>query len=227
MKTEIDTTTTRGKIAVMQAFERGQGIECSRKIDGALIWTRESEDKSDMDVAWNWKDFTYRIKPSEFPKLPEGMEWHNPHNLTPEQVQVEQGWRLLTKDENKTAIKDNRDFSKSDRQQWTAGSWDKGGNCGDAIMGTYRTRKPIPQPKKRVPLEASDIPPVCYFRQGDRDCVHRLPVTITQVGVVGDSVRFWLSETRGLREYPMKELMDGLWEYSEDRKNWKPCYKEI
>lgn len=36
-----------------------------------------------------------RIKQIQFPAAPDGEVWHNPDNLTAEQVGVEDGWRLL------------------------------------------------------------------------------------------------------------------------------------
>lgn len=54
-----DTSTTAGKIAVMQAHERGEKIECKLR-NGALIgWF--SADAGEL--VWDWKNVDYRIAP--------------------------------------------------------------------------------------------------------------------------------------------------------------------
>jgi len=53
---EIDTTTTAGKIAVMQAFEDGKVIE-SRMKPLPDNWTVAKP------PVWNWMSMDYRIKP--------------------------------------------------------------------------------------------------------------------------------------------------------------------
>lgn len=52
MKTEIDTSTTAGKIAVMQAFQDGKKIE---RLIIADMWLPVT------DPLWDWSAFDYRI----------------------------------------------------------------------------------------------------------------------------------------------------------------------
>lgn len=76
----------------------------------------------------------------------------------------------------------------------------------------YRVK---PEPK-RVPLEAKDIPPVCWIRDpnGFAD-TNRLVITVAPAGIVAaDDYR--ISYTTLMNRY----------EYSTDRVNWKPCWKE-
>jgi len=72
----------------------------------------------------------------------------------------------------------------------------------------YRIR-PEPEP---VPLEASDIPPVCWLRIPDVDG------DILVTAVYKDCVHAGHG-----RIQPYNEMMN--WEYSPDRINWKPCSK--
>lgn len=74
-------------------------------------------------------------KQSSFPK---GYDWHNPDNLTPEQVGVSDGWRLLLKSE----IDPNRPLTE-EIECYRFGDWDKtwGGNQSEL---TYRTKWPLP-----------------------------------------------------------------------------------
>lgn len=50
-----DTTTTEGKIAVMQAYVDGKTVEWSTR--AGREW------RSGYRPGWNWDDFDYRIKP--------------------------------------------------------------------------------------------------------------------------------------------------------------------
>ena len=55
----IDTTTTAGKIAVMQAFERGDACEWQYREGDGDRWTR-------VEVpSWDWDGIRYRIKPKD------------------------------------------------------------------------------------------------------------------------------------------------------------------
>jgi len=54
----IDTSTTAGKIAVMQAFERGEKCE-TRLSSGPTEW------KNLIYPSWDWAEYDYRIKPRE------------------------------------------------------------------------------------------------------------------------------------------------------------------
>jgi hypothetical protein len=54
----IDTATTAGKIAIMQAYERGEEIQCSIGRSGHWdTWIIDSP------PSWDWKTNAYRIKP--------------------------------------------------------------------------------------------------------------------------------------------------------------------
>lgn len=156
-------------------------------------------------------------KPSEFPKLPEGMEWHNPNNLTPKQVEVNQGWRLILKSEAGGSMP----ISSCDR--WEHEKW-QSGNYGANIAASYRTKLPLPEPKKRVPLEASDIPaPICWLKL---KC--QLQIDFTTMVITVGSAGIRTANQSGIIEYfTYGELKFKEAEYSSDRINWKPCYKEI
>jgi len=52
----IDTSTTAGKIAVMQAFEDGKAIQYKNR---GYSWV----DFRVNTPMWNWKEVGYRIKP--------------------------------------------------------------------------------------------------------------------------------------------------------------------
>lgn len=80
---------------------------------------------------------------------PPGHTWHNPENLTPEQVEVDKGWRLCCEDEVDDFAHEcwiNRDSE-----------WVKAGSSGGktfkqfaaicpSVVATYRTKAPLPEP---------------------------------------------------------------------------------
>jgi hypothetical protein len=103
------------------------------------------------------------IEPLKFPKLPEGEEWNNPDNLTPEQVEVDKGWRLLTVSEvlQNQKIINNEPFPDTDYQLYrrdNVGFWDFfTGYTGTFLNNTYRTRKPLPKPQTHVEMTVAEI----------------------------------------------------------------------
>ena len=84
-------------------------------------------------------------------------------------------------------------------------------HCFDPMRGQYRIK---PEPK-RVPLSFNDIPPVCWIKKSVD--VFRLVVETTvfgvRMGTLGGELTFVDMAKQG-------------WQYSTDRKNWKPCWKE-
>jgi len=105
----------------------------------------------------------YRIKPPEFPPLPEGEEWHNPFNLTPEQVGY--GWRLMLKSEREQlaelymANSSATVFVSQDWQcsrnpphkgetEWTES--EPNSSFGFFKHYPYRTKLPLPEPAEEM-----------------------------------------------------------------------------
>ncbi len=60
----IDTSTTAGKIAVMQAYDRGEAVQA--KVAGRNYWSlpRKRSDTGD-GPCWDWTLYDYRIAPPE------------------------------------------------------------------------------------------------------------------------------------------------------------------
>lgn len=73
--------------------------------------------------------------PLTFGDPPKGRTWHNPENLTPEQVEVDKGYRLFLTGEEVA----------SDCQLLCHGEWMA--SSGSKPYWTYRTRSPLPDPK--------------------------------------------------------------------------------
>lgn len=68
----IDTSTTAGKIAVMQHYEDGGSIQARFRDSDDVRWSvPESKLTRGEDVTWDWRSLDFRIepKPREFTLL--------------------------------------------------------------------------------------------------------------------------------------------------------------
>lgn len=185
-----------------------------------------SDYAANLEPEWDWSGCDYRIKPLEFPKLPEGLEWSNPSGLTPDQVGAD--FRpLTTKECNGNLVKGAFYWSTSD----TGGEWRQHGNKGCYADSSETIRVPIstpfsepPKPKVMVPLEPHDISPTDVLRQKDKkDFYSEHWMKIDAVNSDGLAVHFSGS---GRIRIPFKTLMNE-WELSRDgAKTWSPCEKE-
>lgn len=157
---------------------------------------------------------------------------HNPDGLTEEQVGVKEGWRLFSEAEiqytdtlTDPAMAEH--YGTEPIEKWSDGRWVFG--FGNYCVYTYRTRKPagfyLPKPKRRVPLTADDLPtPVCWMRNGAGRSERNPPCLVTEIW--DSAIVIGSGSTGGLR-MSWRELTDGGWQYSADRKVWLPCYKEV
>ncbi len=132
-----------------------------------LPWNVRVSPTAEWEVSFNggdnhlefclYKGYEIRRAPLTFPDPPEGREWRNPENLTPEQVGVPE-WRLLLRGESRDPT----------NQEYFSDEWEplSSGESKDQLAGlTYRTRAPLPAPAPaRVPLTAADVPPGSFVR---------------------------------------------------------------
>ncbi len=82
-------------------------------------------------------------EPLAFPDPPHGYAFHNPENLTPEQVGISSGWRLMVEGELRA---DGTQWWNDHEFEFVPGAKHR---LGDS-MGmntTYRTKAPLPAPK--------------------------------------------------------------------------------
>ncbi len=155
----------------------------------------------------NWDLYIFRIHPQHKPKIAAG--W-NPQGLTEEQVGVKDGWRLLTLEECKEnkVYDDLEFFSKMENR------WDSATSLGGFAGICHRTKHPLPQPKKRVPLTMDDLPPVFWVRIRDTATWFLVgKISYNKIELCNGSVLDY------------ENLLLG-YEYSIDRKEVKPFWKE-
>lgn len=214
---KINKSETKRRIGIMQGFLDDKILQIRDRL-GCEPW---SDYAANLEPEWDWSGCDYRIKPLEFPKLPEGMTYHNPLNMTPEQFG--EGFRPLVEGELVPTCKY--------AEIWTASStWErayhanmKPGLCTYRVPSDYPFPEP-PKPKVMVPLEPSDISPTDVLRKKDRkDFYAEHWMKIDAVNSDGPAVHFAGS---GRIRIPFKTLMNE-WEISRDgAKTWNPCEKE-
>lgn len=83
-----------------------------------------------------------------------------------------------------------------------------------------RTRRPYPQPKRRVPLEAKDVPPGSVFRLPGTNAWFT-PVSVTNYGVN------FVSNMDGARLFRSFDDITDYHEIKRPGEDWQPCSKEI
>lgn len=153
MSTTPDTSTTAGKIAVMQAAEAGATIE-----DRHPRGTERAPWVACESPSWNWGSRDYRIAAPAF-QWPEGYTVHNPAN-----VESAGGYRFLSTVE---VLENGKDPCYKPHVDWwdrDRGRWDKG--CvGASRHVTYRVPithpfpvLPTPAPEAPKPAESTDVP---------------------------------------------------------------------
>jgi len=103
---------------------------------------------------WN-PELQYRVKPLEFGDPPAGWTWHNPGNLTPEQVEVDKRWRLCLVGET---IPEDYEYYREISETWHPGcnphrSAGVGTESCPWVRNTYRTKAPLPAAKTPEEIE--------------------------------------------------------------------------
>ena len=129
------------QIDIMNAALKGSTVEVKYRWEGAL-----PSQHPGPRITFNWSDFNYRIVPS---KLAAG---HNPRDLTEDQVEVKDGWRLLTKEEVTNRVdfttKEGCQFWSTIRRGWEVPPFY---SVPFYPSDAYRTKKPagyfLPKPK--------------------------------------------------------------------------------
>lgn len=141
MSTTPDTTTTAGKIAVMQAFSEGAKIDYQPK--GKDYWANAST------PIWDWDNFDYRIAAPDF-TWPSGYTVHNPANVE----SVGEGWRFLSTVEVNKQWVERGEFWRNDDN----GGWDRGSQHGTFAFPNITVRVPITHPFPALPTPTPEAP---------------------------------------------------------------------
>jgi len=128
-----------------------------------------------LSICLSSEDFQEIIKLSkeeslQFPELPEGESWHNPDNLTPEQVEVDKGWRLLTKSERKRRALSSEEIYDCSGWGDASKSWGNEHLFGASPHITYRTKTP---PKGLSSSDKAQEPEINAERSHSIDLIGR------------------------------------------------------
>jgi hypothetical protein len=84
------------------------------------------------------------VRAACIPEPPAGESWHNPDNVTAEQLGVREGWRLLLSSEVGKPETGNPLYGRCDSWGSCSHEWTSGRNWGMGRKTTYRTRFPLP-----------------------------------------------------------------------------------
>lgn len=213
---EIDTSTTQGKIAVMTASKEGKAIQCR---------TRGSKGNW-MDVstlAWNWPDVDYRIKPLEFPPLPERFDgYHNPEGWTPEQFG--EGFRPLAKGEDVPSWTTGVEIWSKDKQDWA--SVHHAGLTPSTCMYRVPVSHPFhssPKKKVMVPLGPEDLRENMRFQH--KKCENP-GWFFTVVACQLDEIVCCDIRDQKFKRISFQGLQDEYQFSADYGKTWQPCEKE-
>jgi len=148
-----------------------------------------------------------------WPELGHGQQWHNPENLTPEQVG--EGWRPLVVGEQ---IHEGCECKPMwDRTSWHPGL-DTHFKAGVWSPITYRTRAPLPAAKQRVKLGPGDLPGGCVWVRINGNSDIWIVTGVSTNGVYyGTVFTSWTT------------LLGSQLQWSTDRNatDWKPFWKEV
>lgn len=204
------------RLAVQKAHEK-LGMEVSIFAQATQKWVMPFRNEP---PSWLWDSSQYRLAqhvPAPVDPIAKG---HNPDKL--KISQVGEGWRLLDYDEYR-----ERACTK-EIQLWAVklnGGWGDGWVEGSTYEYTYRTRL------SREELAALDAPKFVRW-----DCAEDIPLPVcfirTGTGYWGTIVA---ADSEGLHAYHPtggkivrhRYINLDVYQYSTDRKEWKPCTKEV
>lgn len=212
----------RYMVAVMEAAERGEPVECFDSEGGVEHWTPVLG--SARFRSWR-NGLLYRIARPVPPKAAKIAEGHNPDGLTEEQVGVSEGWRLLSGAE----VHESDDRCWTDEIElwcWSKKQWDNTKWRGANPEQTYRTKKPagffLPKPaaaeKPLVPWTLQTVPKndLLLRRKNHFDGAIILAVGWDRVGVAYSQHG---SDTYGELYRSFEYSLDG-------GATWRPCGSE-
>lgn len=218
---------------LQQAFKDAQASGAidawleGKEIQYAIIERPDIWHKCSVDPNWNSPYLIWRPKPLTFPEPPEGEKWHNPDNITPDQLG--EGYRLLLESEITNGRKRTRLINRWDKadNRWLARSW-----AGDHKNFTYCVPASTPfhwdkpKPKIRVPLGPEDVPPGSVFR---RPRCH-IVAWITPVSVLTTGIQYIDGSIGNIDERFWVDLVEH-WQILRPGRDpftgWEPCWKEV
>lgn len=157
--------------AVMQSAAEGRMIHHRSRRGGDWVETNPTQAK------WNWGINEYMAEGVEMRTLQTAhgtgsalfgdstnrSDWSNPDHLTDEQVEVQNGWRLLTMGEVGYDENGRHHDNRVDCQMWAEDHWSTTMLFGPTSGQTFRTLSPLPQTTSQVHLDGTRAAPCLQF----------------------------------------------------------------
>lgn len=176
-------------------------------------WPASCEYRIKLDEPWSLHEHVAKF----FGPPPKDAKFHREDwtaDMLPE------GWRPLLEGEDRQGCDEVRD-NFQDKKFVILESIALGDEKTiTSIAPFHRTRRPYPQPKRRVPLEAKDVPPGSVFRLPGTNAWFT-PVSVTNYGVN------FVSNMNGARLFRSFDDITDCHEIKRPGEDWQPCSKEI
>lgn len=200
----------------MRAFHlEGKPVQYAAPKQERNVWHNAPSPSFDPHSLW-------RRKPeASTAVLPPGMKWHNPDNLTPEQVGA--SWRLLVSEE----VDGRYAGGRYEAQYWNGQGWYSTGDAKSNTI-TYRLPASVPVPPLPEPAPlwscAEDVPNGYIRRKGQPEGWATI-VGANSMGVSIVGYRRGFPDTASAHRIPYTRL--DKWETSPDRSpgSWRECSK--
>lgn len=218
---------TKELLPVMQAHAEKKQVESRSKCFSTAVWV--------LDPFPTWdNNYDYRIAPWKltnhiegFRALVDGEKWHR-HDFTEEMLP--EGYRPLLLGEARKPKDEHLGYISKKWSEFHSWFHEKDiGNSADKDWVHVRTRRPLPEIKKPIPLEAKDILPGTVIRNVLWDKKRY----VSLLEVFADGVKIY----NGLRSEAILSYKNLAVDYmyhhpsfSEDENGeliWKPCYKYV
>lgn len=183
-----------------EAYVRGEVIQINYREDKAANYWVDI-----INPIWEFPVESYRIKPWEMPKPPEGKEWHR-NDFTKEML--DGGYRPLTN----IFIEDEGEYEYSiDGKKWAEVPSSNWKYNKPNLAGWFRTKRPLPVDQ---PLGPEDIVPGSFIRRKNNDGIQW--VSVAQVGEEGINT---------YNEFISWNNLMKNWQIITTGGTWKPCKK--
>jgi hypothetical protein len=208
-------------LPIIQAFVEEKDIE--ERLIGANDWL------VNPDPNFENIHFHFRIKPLEFPPLPDGLCYHNPDNLTPEQVGPDH--RLVVNGEfikgSYCALGASNDLVEA----WNGSEWNNNNGigwmaCASHISYRVPISTPFPEPPKKkvmVPLGPEDLRENMRFQH--KTCENP-GWFFTVVACQPDEIVCCSIRDQEFKRISFQGLQDEYRFSADYGKTWQPCEKE-
>lgn len=218
-QTEIDTPFKIGQTYPLRDGRRGRILGFVPEIDQPMVvyvHGAHSIASYFLNGLWSTEETPHDlIPPKTLPSLPPGREWIHPEEIT--QPMIDAGFRPILKGE---ILPDDAQLKIRGSGAWLSSECRGEIDSQDADF-IYRTKRPLPPEKKRVPLGPEDVPPGSAVKH------EALGVNWAMVIGLNSSGAVWQRTVDSTCYKKWNELMIEKFLILRPGGEWKPMWKEV